>query len=139
MSGWDVWRGSLALFLAVVACDDHVISPGVVVTEDGFCGVSQVVEQTCADAGCHDPVSVGGGLDLVTEPYETLTTRASATYGVAYVVPGDPAASFLYQKVAGTQGDQGSRMPIGSFLPDAAIDVVEQWIADGAADCGGDS
>lgn len=130
-------RASFGLGLAVVGCDDHVISPGVAITEDGFCGVTQVFEASCADSGCHDPVSQGGGLDLVTDPYGDLTTGSSPAYDVAYVVAGDPAASFLYQKVVGTQEGQGSRMPIGGVLSDEGIDVIEQWIADGAKDCGG--
>jgi len=130
-------RVGLALCLGALGCDDHVISPGVAVTEEGFCGVEQVFDQSCSTSGCHDAVSQGGSLDLETDPYGAVVDGASPTYGDAYVVPGDPDASFLYQKVAGTQGDKGSRMPIGGVLPDDVIDRMAQWIADGAEDCGG--
>ncbi len=48
------------------------------------------------------------------------------------VVPGDPNSSFIIQKLEGTQ-TVGARMPFGGpYLPQSTIDVIRQWIANGA-------
>ena len=48
------------------------------------------------------------------------------------VVPRDPDASFLIQKLDGTQ-TLGDRMPDGGpYLTTATINVIRQWIQDGA-------
>jgi hypothetical protein len=46
------------------------------------------------------------------------------------VAPGDPDASHLIRKLEGTAG---TRMPLGGpYLDQATIDVIRQWITDGA-------
>lgn len=46
------------------------------------------------------------------------------------VTPFDPDNSYLIQKLEGTAGD---RMPLGGpYLDQAAIDIIRQWITDGA-------
>lgn len=127
----------LFVTLLTNGCDDHVIRAEGPITAEGFCGVEQVLEQSCTSGGCHDATSAAGGLDLESSPYEVLTTGQSPVYDASYVVPGDAAGSFFYQKIAGTQGDRGSRMPIGSALSDEAIALVESWIDNGASECGG--
>lgn len=48
------------------------------------------------------------------------------------VVPGNPDASFIIQKLEGTQA-LGERVPLfGPYLPQATIDVVRLWILNGA-------
>ena len=48
------------------------------------------------------------------------------------VTPGDPDNSYLVQKLEGTAA-VGSRMPIGgAALDQATIDMVRQWITEGA-------
>ena len=51
--------------------------------------------------------------------------------GVQRVVPGNPDDSYLIQKLEGT-ASVGAQMPIGSTLDQATIDVIRQWITDGA-------
>jgi uncharacterized protein (TIGR03118 family) len=49
------------------------------------------------------------------------------------VKPGDPANSYLIQKLEGAAGISGSQMPLGGpFLDQATIDKVKSWIASGA-------
>ncbi len=49
------------------------------------------------------------------------------------VKPGDPANSYLVQKLEGAAGITGERMPLGGpFLDQATIDKVKSWIASGA-------
>jgi hypothetical protein len=51
---------------------------------------------------------------------------------VLRVAPGDPDGSYLVQKIQGTAA-VGERMPLGGPpLPQASIDLVRQWIAQGA-------
>ncbi len=52
------------------------------------------------------------------------------------VVPGDPENSFLMVKILGMQGfGEGDPMPpTGSLLSEADIDLIRQWILDGAED-----
>jgi hypothetical protein len=88
----------------------------------------------CAVPGCHggasaqfglrlDPGFSGGNLVNVASPRGAHLVR---------VVPGDPDASFLIQKLEGTQ-PVGDRMPLfGPYLPQSTIDVIRQWIRDGA-------
>jgi len=48
------------------------------------------------------------------------------------VHPGDPNSSYLIQKLAGIAA-VGQRMPFnGPYLPQSTIDVIKQWIANGA-------
>jgi hypothetical protein len=50
------------------------------------------------------------------------------------VAPGDPGNSYLIQKLEGTAA-AGAQMPLGRApLPQATIDVLRQWITDGAVD-----
>ena len=51
------------------------------------------------------------------------------------VLPGDPANSYIIQKLEGAPGISGARMPLGGpYLDQATIDQVKLWIADGALD-----
>ena len=50
------------------------------------------------------------------------------------IEPGDPDNSYMIQKLMGTAG-VGSRMPQGGpFLDQATMDMIREWITDGAAD-----
>ncbi len=46
------------------------------------------------------------------------------------IVPGEPAASSLYQRVAGL--GEGQRMPLGGELSSPEIEVIQRWILQGA-------
>ena len=90
---------------------------------------------TCAVPGCHggggaqqglrlDPGFSAGNLINVHSPQDPNLIR---------VVPGDPDASFLIQKLQGADGLLGERMPDGGpYLTTATINVIRQWIQDGA-------
>jgi mono/diheme cytochrome c family protein len=84
---------------------------------------------------CHTPAGatpIGlqvGGLDLSS--YATL--RAGGASGTNIVVPGDPCASVLYLKLS-PGPPFGSRMPLGGALSDAQLQLVHDWIAEGALD-----
>ena len=86
---------------------------------------------------CHNPN--GGafravGLDLSTEGYASLVGVASRQRpNVLRVAPGDPANSYLIQKIEAQADIVGVRMPQrGPFLTDGQIAMIERWIELGA-------
>ncbi len=63
-----------------------------------------------------------------------MTSTSSLCGHMTLVVPGDPAASLLVQKISGTQ-TCGDQMPLGGDpLPAAQITMVKSWISAGAQD-----
>jgi hypothetical protein len=96
---------------------------------------AQVFSQSCAVSGCHggaaaqqgmrlDPGFAFGNLVCVHVPRDPSKIR---------VIPGDPDDSFIIQKLEGTQ-TLGDRMPDGGpYLPQSTIDVIRDWIANGAS------
>ena len=86
---------------------------------------------------CHNPN--GGafravGLDLSTEGHASLVGVASRQRPhVLRVAPGDPANSYLIQKIEAQADIVGMRMPQrGPFLTDGQIAIIERWIELGA-------
>lgn len=95
---------------------------------------ANIFTPTCAFSGCHGGATVQQGLNLdpgfsaanlinVVSPQDATLIR---------VIPGNPSGSFLIQKLEGTQ-TVGIPMPAFSPpLPQATINVIRQWIANGA-------
>ena len=95
---------------------------------------ANVFSANCAVSGCHggagavqglrlDPGFSAGNLINVPSPQNPALTR---------VIPGDPDNSFLIRKLEGTQ-TVGARMPDGGpYLQQSTVDVIRQWIANGA-------
>ena len=83
---------------------------------------------------CHAGATAPLGLRLdETSSYGLLVGISSVEQpGVPRVAPGNPNASYLIQKLEGTAAF-GARMPLGREpLPQSDIDVIRQWIIDGA-------
>jgi hypothetical protein len=83
---------------------------------------------------CHAGAAAPTGLRLdEASSYAMLVNVASVEVpGVRRVRPGDPDLSYLVQKLEG-RAAIGGRMPLNSpALPQATIDVVKQWIREGA-------
>ena len=63
--------------------------------------------------------------------------------GGTLVVPGDPDASYLYQKLSSDHPCSGIRMPRGEFgsepLADCVTALVRAWIVAGAPGSGSDA
>jgi mono/diheme cytochrome c family protein len=83
-------------------------------------------------ASCH---GANGGLTLAgAGSRANLVGVVSASYAPAVrVVPDDPAASVLYQKLVGNP-EFGDRMPLGGALSSADLTTVRTWIEEGALD-----
>jgi hypothetical protein len=84
--------------------------------------------------GCHTGATAPLGLRLdEANSFALLVGVASEQEpSLQRVEPGDPNASYLIRKLEGT-ATVGGRMPLGGTpLPQADIDVIRQWIIDGA-------
>jgi hypothetical protein len=105
---------------------------------------AQVIGPVCG--GCHGGSGGLSGLGTCSTGYASLVGVASTELPTMNrVQPGDPAASWLVQKLDGTQGSFtgqcvatcGSQMPAGQGpLPAAVRDAIRAWILNGAVnDC----
>jgi hypothetical protein len=75
--------------------------------------------------------------DLVQQP-----APAPEMCGGILVVPGQPSASYLFQKLSAASPCYGEQMPLSDFgsqpLPDCVVAIVRAWIAEGAPGPGAD-
>lgn len=121
-----------------VECDGVCI-PEIQPTLDGTNGIQAGVFQvSCAiSTACH---GAGGGLQSglvlssASVSADNLIDVESTEVTKLRVAPGDPAASYLLDKLLGIDLAPGTaRMPnLGQPLCEAKIQAVEQWIAAGA-------
>ena len=121
----------LILPLALLsACDDHEFKPhGEAIEGEGLSAVLDVMDGNCA--GCHGGEAASAGLDLSRDGFCDVVLDGRL------VIPGDAANSVLQQRI---EGDP-SPMPPTSLMDAANIDIVREWIDDGAdclSDGGGD-
>jgi len=147
---WDTTKianGSVALTAAATDSNGNVgRSPGVTATvANGAAAAAklsdiqaQVFTPICAV--CHDGSNPPGGALPGSQNLKAGSSFASLVNvasheqpGLMRVKPGDPANSYLIQKLEGAAGITGSRMPLGGpFLDQATIDSIKSWIASGA-------
>ncbi len=89
---------------------------------------------------CHAGASAPQGLRLDAANSFTNLVGVASRQNSSFlrVAPGDPALSYLIQKLEGTASG-GEQMPLGGpQIPQSTIDFVRQWISDGALpDSGG--
>ncbi len=93
---------------------------------------ANVFSESCV--GCHTGGGASGGLRLDPgfSAVNLINVASPRDASLIRVVPGNPNASFLIQKLEGTQS-LGDRMPQnGPYLPQSTINVVRQWIQDEA-------
>lgn len=108
--------------------------------------VVPLVQQSCALTACHSSKESNLGIFLRFEPaqiYAELKKTSPTATGEPFVVPGDPAKSYLMVKLEGTQAALASKcpnsncgtvMPPDDKLPDEKIETFRKWIAEGAKD-----
>ena len=89
--------------------------------------VQPIYDQNCII--CH-PASSNPDLTTANSYAETVNVNASG-YSGKLVVPGDPESSILYKKIDGS-GAYGSNMPLGGSLSQTQINIIKQWIEEGA-------
>ena len=95
------------------------------------------IQSVVFDASCvshHGPSAAEAGLDLSQgRSHANLVNVRSTQVALDLVEPNDAENSYLIHKLDGRAGIVGVRMPVGaSFLSDADIDVIKQWISAGA-------
>ena len=106
---------------------------------------ANVFEGSCALSGCHDGGGTGlpRGMDLSSADasFDALVGVDSLQVpGLPRVTPNDADASYLVDKLEGTQADELRQMPQGGPLLDqATIDVIRAWIDNGARTMSGRS
>lgn len=140
----------LAVSLLAVACSNPSADRANSDAGSGDGGQSFAAVQAIFDAagcvGCHDPAHpfvpetpTFVALALTPDPYGALVGQpAHEACGGTLVVPGDPAASYLYHKLTDDPPCEGVRMPHRGMLAsrpplaDADIATVAAWIRDGA-------
>jgi hypothetical protein len=85
---------------------------------------------------CHNGAAAPEGLQLTDAEtsYSMLVGVRSVEFPTLFrVAAGDANNSYIVHKLEGTQ-EVGERMPRGGpYLSQADIDVIRQWISDGAA------
>jgi uncharacterized membrane protein len=98
------------------------------------CAVEDEVAVRCLT--CHASSGTQGGLAMDHDLHAALVDHPSSQWpALMRVVPGDPAASLLHQKLAGTQGLRGASMPLGQPPDPALAALVARWISAGAPAC----
>jgi hypothetical protein len=97
---------------------------------------AHVFTPDCATSTCHSGANPPAGLNLeAANGYTQLVGMASSQdAGLQRVAPGNPGISYLIHKLEGAATISGGQMPPSGALPQAEIDVISQWISDGAID-----
>ena len=132
--------------VAGVACDENLSSltgptPNL---EPTFSSIQAEIFEKTDSAGrvacttCHTSTgrNPSGGMNLNHDvAYAQIVNAATrAPVGKTRVIPGDPDNSYLIQKLEGSAGISGKRMPNNGppYLTDGQILVIRRWIAIGA-------
>lgn len=95
---------------------------------------AEIFTPSCARSGCHGGSSPAQGMNLSAgSAYAAIVNVTARQSTKKRIAPGDPAGSYLLDKIRGAAGITGSRMPLGGpDLDDAKITLVEDWIRRGA-------
>jgi hypothetical protein len=136
MRRWSWWLTTVSL-LALAGCsdlgdkDEGPLEPPPD-TVSFVTDIQPIFDLNCV--GCHG-LDGNAGLDLRAGFSHASLVEVTATEtDMPRVDPGQPLTSWLYLKLTGAQ-TVGDPMPSGSFpLPAATVDLVEQWIVEGALD-----
>ena len=108
-------------------------NPGGPLTADFQSIQDNVFTPICSQ--CHIGASAPEGLQLdAGHSYNLLVGVPSVEQpSLLRVKTGDPDLSYMVHKIEGLAGISGGRMPLGETpLPQATIDAIRQWIANGA-------
>ncbi len=85
--------------------------------------------QPIFNASCTSCHGSNGGVNLTS--FEALMGSTGVNYGSNLVVAGDPDASGLVDKIE-PNPQFGNQMPQGGMLQQSEIDLIRQWISEGA-------
>ena len=88
--------------------------------------IQPLLESACAQPACHDAVNPADGIRL--DGYAALMNSPEGDL----VVPGSPGASELIEVLLETDPDKVMPPPPANVLSTAQIDLISQWIEQGA-------
>lgn len=97
---------------------------------------TNIFAPNCATTGCHLGAGAPQGLRLDDANSFGMLVGVASTQesSILRVAPGDPDNSYLIQKLEGS-ASVGAQMPLNApALEQSSIDVIRQWITDGAID-----
>lgn len=98
-------------------------------TEPTFANVQEIFTSSCGGSGCHIGERTNG---VRLDSYANVTGSEGTQYGGPIVVAGEPDNSPIVDKIEANP-ENGARMPLnGSPLTDEQINLVRDWIAEGA-------
>ena len=95
--------------------------------------VFPILQEHCTR--CHGAQEPDADLNLFSTGIEGLVDAPANQSDLPLVTAGNSLNSYLFHKINGTQslaGGSGTQMPIGNPMPDAQIELIRQWIDDGA-------
>ena len=138
--------GVLAIVATAAACDENLstLAGPTPNLEPTFASIQREIFETTDAAGrnmcvnCHTNIgrNPAAGLNLLSSgSYASLVNVASTQRpAVPRVVPGNASASYLMQKLDGTVGVTGRRMPFNGppYLTDGQLLILRRWIEIGA-------
>lgn len=134
-----------ALVLSTAGCDESLrdFAGPTPDLEPTFASIQRDIFNSTDTAGrractaCHVGPSPAAGMNLAdSSAYAALVNVPSRFKPDAIrVVPGDPDASYLIQKIEGAPGIVGERMPRtgGPYLTPNQVLIIRRWIELGAA------
>ncbi len=130
------------MILLLLACEpDEPVDSGLAPTLVNV--QAEVFTASCAFSTCHGDGGGNAGLslldglsysELVAIPAEGDEKYGPPPEGAIRVVPGDPDASYLVTKLSGEGDYVGTLMPGASGLDAERLELVRQWISEGAQD-----
>ena len=129
--------GALLLAVAIGACSKSPTAPTPVSTAPTLSAIqTQIFDPGCTS--CHTDVgrtpSAGMNLKAGASFAALVNVASTRKPGAIFVIPGNANDSYLVQKLEGTPGIVGSRMPINGppHLSEAQVRMIRDWIAGGA-------
>lgn len=93
--------------------------------------IQPILDQYCSS--CH--TAEGAGVEASGFRTDSYAAVMTGTRFGPMIEPGDPLSSSLYRLVSGREIDPSIRMPHGDAkMPDAEVQLIEDWIRQGALD-----
>ncbi|HEY5961755.1 MAG TPA: c-type cytochrome domain-containing protein [Polyangiaceae bacterium] len=133
----ELWRVPVTalILVALTGCGDTKDSATSTSIEPRLSVIeTRIFHPSCTFSSCHGSDSPKEGLNLASGTYAALVGQPSTEItSRILVVPGDPAQSYLLEKLTSDAPSSGSRMPYtASPLSADKITAIRSWIEQGA-------